>query len=634
MAEYNWKDSRDVITALITLYEMQTADEKQSQATSHLNGVGFSASDAGILTSISQQILEKKFITEKQLDLVRLLCQRHAKQLSLLDRSEFPAIYECKIVIKSTKEKTNGILSTDGRSLFFLPKIYPSAQIKNLGNFRWKGKEIGWEGPLKEPIIWAVKEQFDPVDLDDSILEWIEQNNKPVELSKAVTESTLFPGQKRTTAGLLKSKRGMAALRPGLGKTASAIFAGNELDRKKYDGILAVCPLTLVNNWKKEIKKWINEEAVIWHGNVDSWDPYYRWVITNYETVSRNTEDIIAQGFKVIIFDETILIKNRKAKRTEACKEISKNADYVWLLSGSPTSHFLDDIWSQLNIVDSKRFSSYWKFVERYCEKETNTWGTSVVGNKPGATEELMKDLSDIYFTASENEFPEIPDWIFDTVEIPMSKEQYRLYDEMEREFLATLPNGDEVLAPIVLTQLLRLIQFASNPLLLDGPDDSNKWEAAIDMLEYEQGPFIIWTNFKRTAELMLMRLSRKYRAAMLTGSTPASERQKIVDAMQNGELDVIVAHPAVGKFGLTLTKVRTAIYLERSYNGDDHYQSLFRIRRIGTTIPPHVIYLISSRPTGNSMTVDHVIDSILSSRKENSIALTSGMITSILGKI
>jgi hypothetical protein len=290
-------------------------------------------------------------------------------------------------------------------------------------------------------------------------------------------------------------------------------------------------------------------------------------------------------------------------------------------------------MWSQLNIIDPKRFSSYWKFAGAYCLQEVSQWGTSIVGNQEGANDRILRDLRDIYFTADESEFPVIPEWIFDTVEVPMSRGQYDLYKQMEDEFLAILPNDDEILAANVLTQLLRLTQFASNPLLLDGPDDGNKWKSAEEMLEFEVGPFVIWTNFKRTAELMTQRLQKKYRVAILTGDTPAMDRQAIVDSMQSGGLDVIVAHPAVGKFGLTLTKVRTAIYLERSFSGDDYYQSLYRIRRIGTTVPPHVILLISSRPNGNAMTIDHTVDQILNYRKNNSIAITAGMISRTLGK-
>jgi SNF2 family DNA or RNA helicase len=204
----------------------------------------------------------------------------------------------------------------------------------------------------------------------------------------------------------------------------------------------------------------------------------------------------------------------------------------------------------------------------------------------------------------------------------------------MEREFLADLPDGDIILAPIVLTQMLRMLQFASNPLLLEGEDCGAKWNAVEEMLEYVEKPVIVWTNFIMTADLLSQRLGRKYRVDCLTGKTPSLDRQGIVDKFQNGELDVLVAHPAVGKFGLTLTQAKTAIYLERSFNGDDYYQSLYRIKRIGTKSSPYVINMIATRPEGKKgKTIDHVIDFILEYRKNSSLQITSGMIREQLGK-
>jgi SNF2 family DNA or RNA helicase len=197
----------------------------------------------------------------------------------------------------------------------------------------------------------------------------------------------------------------------------------------------------------------------------------------------------------------------------------------------------------------------------------------------------------------------------------------------MEEEFLAQLPESDEVvIAPNILAQLTRLIQLASNPLILRGADVGAKWDAVEELLEFETLPAIVWTSYIITAECMEQRLRKKYRVACLTGQTNETMRQIAVDKLQNGELDVLIAHPGVGKFGLTLTAARTAIYLERSYNGDDYFQSLHRIRRIGTKFSPHVLHLISCGPKGQT-TVDHVIDRVLRFRKDSAIKLTSGLL-------
>lgn len=516
---------------------------------------------------------------------------------------------------------TDGTLKIEKTKLIFTPNIYPSSEIKSYG-FHWNKENQQWEGSINKSSINGVLLLFPNTTIESSVLEWERNNNSSIEIPDFIKNSPAKEFQKEPAAILVHRKRAMLALAPGLGKSFCSIIAAESMNDIKR--ILVISPLSLVRNWRNEIERWSNHSAAIWHG--DYKEKAEKWVITNYDSVVRDLEFYQKQNFDIIIVDESVLVKNRKTKRSQKIKLLCRNAKYVWLLSGSPTTKFYDDMWMQLHILDPKRFPSYWKFAERYCVLERNQWGTSVINNVPNADILIKKDISDIYYARTQDQVMDLPQWLFDTIEIPMSELQYKLYDEMEKQFLAQLPNGDEILAPIVLTQMLRLIQFSSNPLLLGGPDDSTKWAAAEEMLEYEQLPAIIWTSFKATAKYMTDKLKKKYRVASLTGDTKEQDRQTIVDNFQKGNLDVLVAHPGVGKFGFTLTAARTAIYLERSYNSDDYYQSLYRIRRIGTTHSPHVIILISCRPNGaKKKTIDAVIDKVLYFRKNSTLALTSG---------
>jgi hypothetical protein len=71
-----------------------------------------------------------------------------------------------------------------------------------------------------------------------------------------------------------------------------------------------------------------------------------------------------------------------------------------------------------------------------------------------------------------------------------------------------------------------------------------------------------------------------------------AADRQAVVDRFQGGELDALVLHPAVGKYGHTLTQARAAVYMQRNFHFDDWLQSLYRVRRIGTKRSPLICVL------------------------------------------
>lgn len=607
---------------LLYLYGYQTQQEQAAQITVEDNGVGFNGVDAEILSSFSQQILAGRILSEKQLNNARLRLPKYHRQIEN-GAWENIILPEPKTQDKKPQSAAKGILSLDGPDgLKFLPNVYPSKQIKGIGFTHWQGGYWRQASPfISQSIVDDVKAMFGDIEIDPEIFKALEPIK--VEIPEFVSNhKQLFPFQKETIEFVLAHKKVLISLAPGLGKTACGIFSAQAAQCKK---ILVISPLSLLYNWRNEIKKWVDEDAVIWYSK--NLPIPAKWVITNYDTLRLHPLQF-EQDWDCIIVDETILIKNRKAQRTEVVKALVRitKPTYVFELSGAPVSKLYTDMWSQLNILNQNRFSSFWRFAQKYCVVESNQWSNyNLVANQPDAGKRIVKDLADIYYARSQDDVLDLPDFIFDDIHIPLSKEQDKLYGQMEEQFMADLSEDNHLLAPNVLTQILRLVQLASNPVLVGGAEKSSKWDACIEMLEYEQGPFIVWTNFIDTADQMVDRINDKdhHNAMKLTGATKMEDRQAIVDAFQSGKIDVIVAHPAVGKFGLTLTAARTAIYLERGYNADDYYQSLHRVKRIGTKFSPHIIHLIADR-VGGGGTIDHVISKILSGRKEMVESITN----------
>lgn len=519
---------------------------------------------------------------------------------------------------------TAGTLMMDGeRGLAFMPEVTPSAQIKTLGFTHWDG--VLWHqayGHITPTIIPQLEAMFGPITVAPAVTAALAPRFTVLPAWLAEHER-LFDYQKEAINYAIDHPHALIALAPGLGKTTVALHAAYTVGAERT---LIIAPLSLLYNWRKEITLWLGEEAVFWY-NKNLPIPG-KWVITNFDTVRRMPGKFM-KDWDAIIIDESVLLKNRKAQRTERVRSVvnAANPQYLWELSGSPTTRLNDDLWSQLNILNSKRFSSYWRFTDNTCWVERDQWGWHVTGNKI-PPDQLQRDLSDIYFARSQDQVLDLPEWLFESRDIAMSPRQSKLYRQMEKEFLADLDDyGDEqLLAPNHLAQLTRLIQLASNPVLIGGTDTSPKWDAVKEALDFDEGPFIIWAQYIATAQALAESLSLRHEVALLTGSTPASERQEIVDAFQGGNLDIIVAHPAVGKYGLTLTAARTSLYVERNFDSDAYYQSLHRVRRIGTTHRPHIVHLLSVHPDGKP-TVDRVIGQILKDRKDEAIALTTGEI-------
>jgi SNF2 family DNA or RNA helicase len=462
----------------------------------------------------------------------------------------------------------------------------------------------------------------------------------------AYTATKLFPWQEEAADWMAPRTGALLGLAPGLGKTATAIAAAEQralkLNGPKGLGVLAVVPLSLLGTWRREIGKWSKLPATVRviHGNEilsqDSHNmgagesPRIRWTVTNYDTVMR----MPVQGrFGLLVCDESVMLKNRNAKRVKKMREIRKAAGACWLLSGAPKTKYIDDIWTQLNMAvddpkEAWKLGSYWRFADRYCTIERNQFGWHVDQDRTGAYEQFKKDFASCFWARSQNDVANIPEWLEEEIEVPMLPRQWKMYDQMEQEALAELPDGNELLAPNHLAMTTRLLQIASNPLLVQGVNESGKWNALAEVLEYAPKPTLVWTSYIATANL----LSAKYKAPAMTGQTKTADRDRIVDDLQNGKLDVVFAHPGVGKFGYTMTKARSSVYLERTYNGDDYLQSLYRIRRIGTVEAPVVYRILATAPDDvvaqrkrrSTATVDHVIDTVLHRKTAGTGELTS----------
>jgi len=620
--------------AILYLYSRQTEAERAIASTVEDNGVGFSAYDAEILSSFAQQILAGSQLTEKQFNSARLRLPKYHRQL---DTEAFLQISVPEIISSNGRSKAispncAGIIKVeqvrDRYGLVFFPNVYPSKQIKRIGFGHWENGCWHQNSPsINQAAINDIIKLFgDTVVISKEITEHL----KPVDivLTPEITEDPkLREYQKETIQFQLTHPHSLIALAPRLGKTVTTIYAVNAANCKK---VLVVSPLSLLLDWKAKIKTWSGEQAAVVYKKqllVPA-----RWTITNYDTLRLHPDVFQTEIWDAIIVDETLLIKNRNAKRTNTVQALVQNVKpkYLWFLSGAPTSRLYTDLWSQLHILDPYRFSSFWRFAEKYCIVESNQWSKyNLVGNQIDAAEHIKQDLVDIYFTRSQEDVTDMPAWHIDDVPVAMSAYQDKLYATMEEQFLAELPNDNKLIASNYLAQLVRLVQIASNPLLIAGKDESTKWDAAIEMLQFEQLPAIVWTCFIETAKQLEKRLHlRDISAAKLTGATKSTERQFIVDDFQAGKLDVLVAHPGVGKYGLDLYNAKTVIYLERDYNGDNYYQSLNRVRHIDQKVSPHIIHLLSERSGDvGGGTVDHVINKVLQGKRKATMALTSAQL-------
>ena len=187
-----------------------------------------------------------------------------------------------------------------------------------------------------------------------------------------------------------------------------------------------------------------------------------------------------------------------------------------------------------------------------------------------------------------------LPEKTFAVRDVMLSGDQLKRYEEIRKELLLriTSAEGQAFTRQIesILEEYLRAVQIASNPRLVDEnwkgePAKFLELDEIVRELVDEQGrKIVIWTNYRQNVHELVDRYS-DYAAAGFSGEVSQAERMAVIDDFQSQASDsckVLVAIPAAGGVGITLTAAQTAVYIDKTWNAEHWMQSIDRLHRIG----------------------------------------------------
>jgi len=443
----------------------------------------------------------------------------------------------------------------------------------------------------------------------------------------------LYDFQMLGVGRLVQSERLFLADDMGLGKTIQAIRAAEELDAKK---ILVVCQNSMkgmirsvpkngvmvteyIGGWAEEIHTWAPGKSI---GVVEGPASYRKfmvkcsdinYLIINYEAlVGKTGIDLAAElsrHWDVIIFDEHHKIKNRNAKSTKACKKICKDADYIWMLSGTPLLNHGQEMWPPLNMMfpKDKKYASYWRFVREHCDVQRGVFGWEVKDivdpNHPRA-KALRNTIQPLMLRRTKPEvLKDMPAKTIKKVWVELHGEQLEAYLEMEKDMLAHF-NDETITAAAVIAQIIRLKQITVGPELMfkemEGISGA-KITAFLDILEAnDDKKLVVFSQFRTALERLGKYLVDSRRVtgrqlAYLTGSVPMPIRnQAVSDFQEKEDPRILFITTQAGGTGLTLTAASTAVFLDKLWTPAMNTQAQDRLHRIGQTEPVTIIELLA----------------------------------------
>jgi len=411
----------------------------------------------------------------------------------------------------------------------------------------------------------------------------------------------------------------------GLGKSKIAIdIILYWLEKKHVDTVLLIVKKNLVYNWLKELKahSFVRPQLLTQNKNANHYvfNSPCRLVLTHYEAIKTEQNRIhlfLKTRSVAVILDESTKIKNPNASLTKIFIELSPFFKKRIIMTGLPVANRPYDIWSQIYFLDNGR--SLGKSFNDF--KSISDLSNDLLDSK-SKQEKLQKNLSSVFkkiqhFSVLETKNTGIiilPDKVFRNIITTWESKQLDLYLQVKNGLKAIivkegLPKEDN--NEDILKRLLRLVQIASNPKIID--DNYNyepgKYAYLLELVEEicnKKEKSIIWSNFTENVD-ELTKYLRIFGACKVHGKLSMPERNRAIEKFLNdSESKVLIATPGAAKEGLTLTVANHAIFYDRSFSLDDYLQSQDRIHRISQTKTCYVYNLIMED------SIDQWVDSLL----------------------
>lgn len=428
-------------------------------------------------------------------------------------------------------------------------------------------------------------------------------------------------------------------------------------DARKLPSLI-VCPPTLSGHWQQEIRTYAPFLNAVGYVGPPSERGRFRSqlatadvVITSYD-ICRNDVDILEPiNWNYCVLDEGHLIKNPKAKVTQAVKRLASN--HRLILSGTPIQNNVLELWSLFDFLMPGFLGTEKMFQDRFAKPiaASRFSKSSSREQEAGALaiEALHKQVLPFLLRRLKEEvLDDLPPKILQNYYCDLSDLQKKLFEDFTRKEGKSLAEkataGDKEAKQHIFQALQYMRKLCNSPALvmkeghkqyaaiqsylarsnssLTDPIHAPKLTALRDLLvdcgigvdsnssgsanevptadqAVSQHRALIFCQMKEMLDMVentvLKRMLPSATFSRLDGSVEASKRQDIVNRFNSDpSIDCLLLTTSVGGLGLNLTGADTVIFVEHDWNPQKDLQAMDRAHRIGQKKVVNVYRLIT----------------------------------------
>jgi hypothetical protein len=377
----------------------------------------------------------------------------------------------------------------------------------------------------------------------------------------------------------------------------------------KIDKVVWFCPISLKPTVRLEILKHTNcMDVYVFDDSTTSQNipKNARWIIIGIESLSSSNRTVFATNSIItdktfVILDESSYIKGHKAKRTERVILIAEKAKYRFVLTGTPISQGVEDLFSQMKFLSPQilGYRSWYTFSNNHLEYSERHPGLIVRAHN---TKYLAEKMAPYVYQVTKEECMKLPGKHYKMKSFSITREQQKYYDLAKDEILLLIDVLDDF-KPYTIFRLFGVLQQIASgfwnrrickyPMQLSEEDtfkfltfSDNRLPMLFNIISQipVEDKIIIWAKFRYDIDRIVSELHECYgpdSVAVFTGSTPQKQRQSEVEEFR-GPARFFVSTQSCGGHGLTLNEAKHVIFFSNSFKYSERLQAEDRCHRFG----------------------------------------------------
>jgi len=437
------------------------------------------------------------------------------------------------------------------------------------------------------------------------------------------TTTSLMAHQRDAVAKVLPSRVGALFMDMGTGKTRTSIELA-ALRHTKVDKVVWFAPVSLKLSVAEEIRKHTDcTDIYVFDDKTKSANlPKVRWYVVGIESMSSSNRVVSAVNKLVtertmVILDESSYIKGHNSKRTERLTYICSKAKYRLILTGTPLSQGVVDLFAQMRFLSPNilGYNSFYSFAANHLEYSDRFPGKIVRAHN---TEWLAAKINPYVYQVRKQDCIDLPAKWYSTRWCYMTMEQSWAYEHVKNEFLDYVDPDDWNSY-----QLFKL--FSSLQQVVSGyyrqrkkrewtmhEYDNNRPDLLAEIISEipDDEQVIIWAKYMYDINQIVQVLGdRTY--ALYTGKQNEKQKELAKQSFKAGDAQFFIATPSSGGHGLTLNEAGTVIFYDNSFKYAERIQAEDRCHRIGQDKKVHYIDIVCSN------SIDERIMSAISDKED-----------------